>query len=64
MFQFAQIFKRVMALDSHHNFISTQYLKNKLMEFDKNGVCIDTDEIFEIVMPKIVQIYNRVMALD
>ena len=33
--QFAQIYNRVMALDSCQNFISAQYLKNKSMEFYK-----------------------------
>ena len=30
----------------------------------KLGICIDIDKIFEIIMPKIAQIYNRVMALN
>ena len=34
--QFSQINYRVMALDWCQNFISAQYLENKLMEFDQN----------------------------
>ena len=33
--QFLLIYNRVMALDSCRNFVSAQYLKNKLMEFDQ-----------------------------
>ena len=34
MRQFSQIYNRVMALDRCHNFISAQYLENKLLEID------------------------------
>ena len=35
MHQFSSICNRVMALDLLKNFISTQYLENKLMDFDQ-----------------------------
>ena len=35
MDQFSQVYNRVMAFDYRQNFISTQYLENKLMELDQ-----------------------------
>ena len=35
MGQFLQIYNRVMALDYHQNFVSTQYLENELIELDQ-----------------------------
>ena len=63
MCQFVQIFKRVMALDS----ILFPLNISRMNEWNltKFGICIHIDEISVwIVMLKIVQIYNRVMALD
>ena len=35
MFHFSQIYNTVMALGYCQNFVSTQYLGNRLMEFDQ-----------------------------
>ena len=35
MHQITQIYNRVMSLESSQNFVSTQYLENEWMEFDK-----------------------------
>ena len=58
-----------MALDLCQNFIqnfvSTQYLENKMIEFHQFLICIDIDQIFVgIVTSHFLHICTRVMALD
>ena len=51
-----------MTLDYWQNFISAQYLENKLMELDQIG--IDVDQLYiRIFRLQLSQIYNMVMAL-
>ena len=46
MCQFSQIYKTVMALGYCQNFVSAQYLVNKLIEFDLVCICVDVDQIY------------------
>ena len=47
MHQIIQIYNRVMSLDSSQNFISSQYLENEWMEFNKilHTMHFDIDKI-------------------
>ena len=66
MHRFAKVYKAVIALDLWQNFVSTQYLKNKLMELTKFCIYIDIGKTYvEIVIHEFVmQIYTRVMVLN
>ena len=54
-----------MAFNQCPNFVSAQYLGNKLMEFDQICICIDIEKIqVGIGMGQFSLIYYRVMSLD
>ena len=66
---FSQICNRVMALDSCHNLVFTQYLENVGIDHEiKFCIFIIIDKIYigdiTIVVVFFLQICNRVTALD
>ena len=48
-----------------HNFVSAQYLENKIIEFTKFSICIDIDKILVVIVTcHYLQFCKRVMVLE
>ena len=64
-YHFSHICTKVMALDLRQNFVSAQYLENKLTFFSKFYICIDIEKVWVgIVSCHFLLVCNRVMALE